>query len=157
MKKTLNAANTKYLWERIKALVADTATTSQLQAVLSGLQMQLNNKANTESGVCTLKLCSADGTEIATASGVYKKTGGLVYLQAKCFVGGNAASNVRIRYITGFPFTVLATGSALNASDLHYMTNIADPPKTLAVPSDGYVVCTIQMTEPIFIYGTYIP
>lgn len=156
MKKTLNAANIKYLWKRIKALVEPLATTSQLQAVLSGLQTQLNTKADTESGVCTLKLCSNDGTEIATASGVYKKTGGLVYLQAKCFVI-NAVPDVRISYITGFPFTVLATGSGTNASDLHYMTNTADPPKTLAVPSDGYVDCTMQMTKAIFIYGTYIP
>lgn len=157
MKKTLNAANIKYLWKRIKALVAPLATTSQLQAVLSGLQTQLNTKADIESGVCTLKLCSDDGTEIATASGVYKKTGGLVYLQAKCLVDENAVPDVRISYITGFPFTVLATGSATNASDLHYMTNTADPPKTLAVPSDGYVGCTMQMTKAIFIYGTYIP
>ena len=39
MKKTLNAANTKYLWERIKALVADTAsltsfTKEELDALL---------------------------------------------------------------------------------------------------------------------------
>lgn len=144
--KILSGAGVAYLWKRIKALVEPLATKSQL-----------NNKADTESGVCTLKLCSENGTEIATASGVYKKTGGLVYIQAKCFFDENAVPDVHISYITGFPFTVLATGSATNASDLHYMTSSADPPKTLAVPTDGYVGCTIPMPQAIFIYGTYIP
>lgn len=153
--KTLNSTGISHLWKRIKELVEPFATKSQLGAVLSALQTQLNTKADTESGVCALKLHSEDGTEIATISGVYKKTGGLVYIQAQDYVA--TVSDVSIRSITGFPFTVPAAGSATNASDLHYVTDETRTPKMLNVPSDGYVACSTSMTRAWFIYGTYIP
>lgn len=155
MRKTLNAANIKYLWKRVKELVEPFATRSQLNAVLSGLQTQLNNKADTESGVCTLKLCSSKGVEVGTASGTYEKTGDLVYIQANFFHPG--ALSDAITYVTGFPFTVPAAGGASNASALQYVTNGGDSPKTFSVPQNGYVACAAMRPSNLFIYGTYIP
>ena len=153
--KTLNSAGISYLWKRIKGLVEPFATRSQLDAVLSGLQTQLNNKADTELGVCTLKLCSSNGVEVGTASGTYEKTGDLVHIQANFFHPGNLSD--AITHITGFPFTVPATGGASNASALQYVTNGGDSPKTFSVPQNGYVGCTAMKPNTLFIYGTYIP
>lgn len=155
MRKTLNAVNIKYLWKRIKELVEPFATRTQLNAVLSGLQTQLNTKADTESGVCTLKLCSSSGVEVGTASGTYEKTGDLVYIQANFFHPGNLSG--AITSITGFPFTVPATGGASNASALQYVINGGDSPKTFSVPQNGHVGCTAMKPNTLFIYGTYIP
>lgn len=155
MRKTLNAANIKYLWERIKELVEPFATKSQLDAVLSGLQTQLNTKAATESGICTLKLCSSSGVEVGTASGTYEKTGNLVYIQANFFHAGDLSD--AITCIEGFPFTVPATGGASNASALQYITNGGDSPKTFSVPQNGYVSCAAMKPDVLFIYGTYTP
>lgn len=153
MRKTLNAANVKYLWNRVKALVEPLATKAQLQAVLSGLQTQLNTKADTESGACALKLCSSSGAELGTASGTYKKIGALVYIQAT-FVGSLSAN---VTKITGFPFTVPAVGGATNASALQYVTSSGESPKTFSVPQDGYVACSAMQPNSLFIYGTYTP
>ena len=99
--KALNGAGVAYLWKRIKALVEPFATRSQLNAVLSGLQTELNTKADIESGTCALKLEAQDGTALGTASGTYKKIAGLVYLQAE-FHTDTAPSSDIVR-ITGFP------------------------------------------------------
>ena len=152
--KVLNGAGVAYLWKRIKALVEPFATRSQLNAVLSGLQTELNTKADIESGTCALKLEAEDGTALGTASGTYKKIAGLVYLQAE-FHTDTAPSSDIVR-ITGFPFTVPVSGKATNASDLHYITTTLEPPKTLQVPTDGYVACEVMRPQALFIYGTYI-
>ena len=73
--KCLNQEGVRYLWSRIKELVKPFATTSQLDAGLSGLQTQLNTKANMESGTCSLKVFSKKDIVLATAPGVYKKIG----------------------------------------------------------------------------------
>lgn len=151
--KCLNQEGLKYLWKRIKALVEPLATRSQLEAVLSGLQTQLNTKADTESGICTLKLCSSSGVEVGTASGTYEKIGDLVYIQANFFHTGDLSD--AITRIKGFPFTVSNAGGASNASALHYVTSGDESPKTFSVPSYGYVACTAMKPSSLFIYGTY--
>ena len=113
--KVLNGAGVAYLWKRIKALVEPFATRSQLNAVLSGLQTELNTKADIESGTCALILEAQDGTVLGTDSGTYKKIGALVYLQAEFHT--DTAPSSDIVHITGFPFTVPVSGKATNASD----------------------------------------
>ena len=154
--KVLSGAGVAYLWKRIKALVEPFATRSQLNAVLSGLQTELNTKADIESGTCALKLEAQDGTELGTASGTYKKIDGLVYVQAEFHT--DTAPSSDIVSITGFPFTVPVSGGATNASDLHYTTSAnLELPKTFSVPTDGYVACEAMKPQALFIYGTYIP
>ena len=152
--KVLNGAGVAYLWKRIKALVEPFATRSQLNAVLSGLQTELNTKADIETGTCALKLEAEDGTTLGTASGTYKKLDGLVYLQAKFYT--DVAPSSDIVRITGFPFTVPVSGGPTNASDLHYIISTNDPPKILQVPTEGYVGCEAIRPKALFIYGTYV-
>lgn len=152
--KTLNSAGIAHLWTRIKELIEPFATKSQLQAVLSGLQMELNTKADMESGACTLKVCSDKNTVLATAPGVYKKIGTLVYIQAMFNLNEEPSENMRL--IQGFPFTVPRVGGETYASDLHYKTDIAQDAQTLNVFGDGDVRCPRLKTKKMFIYGTYI-
>lgn len=153
--KTLNSAGISHLWKRIKELVEPFATMSQLDAVLSGLQTQLNAKANTELGVCNLQLKSSKGAVVGTASGTYEKVGDLVHIRATFFHAGELSDSIVI--IEGFPFTVPAMGEATNASSLHYVMRAGESPKTLTVPSKGYVTCTAMKPDSLFIYGTYMP
>ena len=153
--KCLNQEGVRYLWSRIKELVKPFATTSQLDAGLSGLQTQLNTKANMESGTCALKVCSENDVVLATAPGVYKKIGNLVYIQAMFQLKEVPSEDMML--IKGFPFTVPVSGGATNASDLHYTTSAnLELPKTFSVPTDGYVACEAMKPQALFIYGTYI-
>ena len=152
--KCLNQEGVRYLWSRIKELVKPFATTSQLNAGLSGLQTQLNTKANMESGTCALKVCSEKDVVLATATGVYKKIGNLVYIQAMFQL--NEVPSEDMMLIKGFPFTVPYTGGGTRASDLHYKTDLTQDDKTLNVFNTGDVRCPRLKTSKMFIYGTYI-